>query len=78
MGRAYAGVLGYLAAAVTLTRGVIAGGGVEGTLLSAIAAMAIFAVTGFVLGSVAQVTVDQSVRERLESQLQATPTSAAN
>lgn len=73
MGRAYAGVLGYLAAALTLARGGIAGGGAEATLLSAIAAMAIFAVVGFVLGTVAQQTVDTAVRQQLESQLQATP-----
>ncbi len=69
MGRAYAGVLGYLAAAVTLARGVIASGGVEGTVLSAIAAMAVFATIGFVLGTIAQATVDQSVREQFESQV---------
>lgn len=70
MGRAYAGVLGYLAAAVTFTRGVIASGGIEGTMLSAIAALVIFAIIGFVLGTIAQVTVDQSVRQQLESQVQ--------
>lgn len=71
MGRAYAGVLGYLAAAVTLTRGVIASGGVEGTVLSAVTAMAIFAVIGFVLGTIAQATVDGAVRQRLEAQFEA-------
>lgn len=77
MGRAYAGVLGYLAAALTLARGVIAGGGAETTLLSAIAAMAIFAVVGFVLGTLAQSTVDNAVRQQLEAQLQTTPSVGA-
>lgn len=71
MGRAYAGVLGYLAAALTLFRGAIAHGGVESTLLTAVVAMAVFAVVGFVLGSIAQHTVDHAVRERLEAQLAA-------
>ncbi len=74
MGRAYAGVLGYLAAALTLIRGALAHGGVESTLLAAIAALAIFAVVGFVLGSIAESTVDQAVRQRLEAQLNATDT----
>ncbi|WP_425398280.1 hypothetical protein [Aeoliella sp.] len=78
MGRAYAGVLGYLAAAVTLARGVIASGGVEGTMLSAIAAMAIFAVIGFVLGTIAQTTVDQAVRQQFESQVQADSSTPAS
>ena len=72
MGRAYAGVLGYLASALTLVRGAVAGGGVENTLLAAIAALATFAVVGFVLGTIAQATVDAAVRDRLETQLQAT------
>ena len=69
MGRAYAGVLGYLAAALTLVRGFMASGGVEGTLMTAIAALVLFAMIGFVLGSIAQATVDQSVRQRLENSL---------
>lgn len=72
MGRAYAGVLGYLASALTMLRGAIAGSGVESTLLTAIASLAIFAVIGFVLGTIAQATVDGAVRERLEAQLRET------
>jgi VIT1/CCC1 family predicted Fe2+/Mn2+ transporter len=78
MGRAYAGVLGYLAAALTLVRGAIAHGGVEGTLLSSIAALAIFAVLGFVLGTIAEATVDQAVRQRLEAQLDTIQTTEAS
>lgn len=71
MGRAYAGILGYLAASLTLLRGVTAGGGVEGTLQTAIAALAVFTVVGWVLGTLAQATVDQAVGQRLQSQLAA-------
>jgi hypothetical protein len=78
MGRTYAGVLGYLAAALTLARGVIAQAGVEGTLMSAVALMATFAVIGFVLGSVAQATIDQAVGQRLAAQLDANPTIEAS
>lgn len=72
MGRAYAGVLGYLAASLTLARGSLAESGAEATLLSAIAALAIFAVIGCVLGTIAERTVDQAVRQRLEAELDAT------
>lgn len=77
MGRAYAGALGYLAATLTLARGVIAGAGLEGTLLAAMAAMAVFVPIGLVLGVIAQSTIDHAVRDRLESQLAASRTSAA-
>lgn len=78
MGRSYAGVLGYLAAAITLARGAISGSGLEGTLTTAIAAMAIFAVVGFVLGSIAQTTIDHSVRDQLENQLATNDTTPAS
>lgn len=77
MGRAYAGFLGYLAAALTLIRGALAHGGVEGTLLSAIMALAVFAIVGFVIGTIAEATVDQAVQQRLEAQLNATQTTQA-
>lgn len=69
MGRSYAGVLGYLAAAIVLTRGILMGSGVTGTLQLAIAAMALFATIGFVVGTIAQSTIDQSVRQQMELQL---------
>lgn len=72
MGRAYAGVLGYLAAALTLARGVWSGGGVEGTLLTMLAILPLFAAIGFVVGTIAQTTVDQAIREKLERELAAT------
>ncbi len=71
MGRAYAGVLGYLAAVLTLARGVWSGGGLEGTLLTMLAVMPLFAAIGFVVGTIAQTTVDQAMREQLELELAA-------
>jgi hypothetical protein len=71
MGRAYAGVLGYLAAVLTLARGVWSGGGLEGTLLTMLAVMPLFAAIGFVVGTIAQTTVDQAMREKLEVELAA-------
>jgi len=69
MGRIYAGILGPLAMAVMICRGIKDSAGVEGTLILAIAALAIYAIVGAVLGQIAQATVDESVRSKIERQL---------
>jgi hypothetical protein len=69
MGRVYAGVLGPLAMAVVLCRGWLGSGGVEGTLGLATLYLAIFSVVGALIGQIAQATVDESVRAKLEQQL---------
>jgi hypothetical protein len=69
MGRAYAGVLGPLAMAVVICRGWLVSGGVESTLIEATASLALFAIVGAILGQIAQSTVDESVRAKLEEQL---------
>ena len=69
MGRAYAGILGSLAMAVVICRGVIGSGGVANTLTTAIAYLAVFSLVGAIIGHIAQVTVDESVRTTLEQQL---------
>jgi hypothetical protein len=70
MSRVYAGILGPLAMAVVICRGLVGSGGVEGTLTSATAYLAIFSVVGAIIGHIAQSTVDESVRAQLEQQLQ--------
>ena len=69
MGRHYAGILGSMAMAVVLCRGAIDSGGVEGTLTMATLALVAFAVVGSVLGHIAQTTVDESVRQKIELEL---------
>ncbi|QDV75232.1 hypothetical protein K2D_35210 [Planctomycetes bacterium K2D] len=69
MGRAYAGVLGSLAWAVTFARGALVGGGIEGTAKSAFIAMAALAGVGYIVGRIAEVTVDEATRQRLQRQL---------
>jgi hypothetical protein len=69
MGRVYAGVLGTLAMAVVLSRGAMDSGGVEGTLTMAMVWMVVFAIVGSVLGQIAQATVDESVRFKIEREL---------
>jgi hypothetical protein len=69
MGRTYAGILGPLAMTVVICRGWLDAGGVIGTLNLAILALAAFAVLGAILGQLAQNTVDESVRAKLQQQL---------
>jgi short subunit dehydrogenase-like uncharacterized protein len=76
MGRIYAGILGPLAMTVIIVRGIKDSAGVEGTLTIAIVALAAYAVIGAVLGRIAQATVDESVRWKIEQQLATVP--AAN
>lgn len=69
MARAYAGVLGSLGMAVTLLRGAMHGGGFEGTVTTAVVAMFALAGVGWFVGQVAEATVDESVRQRLQAQI---------
>ena len=69
MGRIYAGIVGPLAMAVVICRGLVGSGGVESTLTTAIAYLAVFSVVGAIIGQIAQFTIDESVRSKLEQQL---------
>ena len=78
MGRTYAGVLGLLAMTVVICRGVMSSSGVEGTCTLAVLSMFGFACVGSVLGHIAQTTVDESVRAKIEQGLADTADRAAN
>ena len=69
MGRMYAGVLGPLAMAVVIVRGWLGAGGAEGTLSLATLYLVLFSVVGALIGQIAQSTIDESVRTKLEQQL---------
>ena len=69
MARTYAGVLGFLGMGITLLRGAIAGAGLEGTVSTAVTAMVALALVGFVVGWIAEATIDESVRAQMEKQL---------
>ena len=71
MGRTYAGILGPLAMVVIICRGIKDSAGLEGTLTMAIVALAIYAIVGSIVGQIAQATVDESVRLKIERQLEA-------
>ena len=69
MGRVYAGILGPLAMAVVICRGWFGSSGVENTLGQATIYLAIFSVVGALIGQIAQSTIDESVRSKLQQQL---------
>lgn len=69
MGRTYAGILGPLAMAVVICRGLVESGGVESTLSMATVYLVVFSIVGAVIGIIAQATVDESVRAKLEQEL---------
>ena len=69
MGRVYAGVLGPLAMAVVICRGWFGSGDAVSTLSLATVYLAIFSIVGALIGQIAQATIDESVRAKLEEQL---------
>jgi hypothetical protein len=71
MGRAYAGVLGPLAFAISIAKGVVAGSGIEGTLLAASAALFLFAAIGYVVGQTADYLVSESVQTQFRAAMAA-------
>lgn len=70
MAKAYAGVLGSLGMSVMLWRGVLADAGFEGTVRMAVVAMLAMALVGALVGWIAEATVDESVRNRLQKQIE--------
>ena len=77
MGRVYAGILGPLAMAVMICRGWLASSGVESTLSLATIYLVVFSVVGALIGQIAQSTIDESVRSKLEQQLSRAPERSA-
>jgi hypothetical protein len=69
VGRIYAGVLGPLALLTVLGRGLLHGGGADGTLVAGWFALVAFAGIGYVVGKVAGSAVEASIRERLAAEL---------
>jgi hypothetical protein len=70
LGRSYAGILGPGAFAAVLVRGVMRGGGIEGTLLSAWICLWAFAAVGYVAGRMAEWIVEESATARIAEEAQ--------
>ncbi len=77
MSRVYAGILGPLAMAVVICRGWLGSGGVDGTLSLATVYLVVFSIIGALIGQLAQTTIDESVRSKLEQQLAGNAENAA-
>jgi hypothetical protein len=68
MGREFAGILGLVAFSTTVLRGAFSGGA-DDALLTATIHLFAFAAAGWIIGSIAQHTVEQSVRARFEAEM---------
>jgi hypothetical protein len=77
MARIYAGILGLLAFAAVMARGVVHGGSAGATTWQAIVSLFAFATIGYCVGRTAQWVIDDSVRGQLTSQLQNKPSNPA-
>lgn len=71
MARSYAGILGLLAFLTCLARGLIQGSGPIALLAMACLLLFVFAATGCVIGWIAQRTVEEAVRGRVEAEVAA-------
>jgi len=71
MGRTYAGILGPLAFATVLFRGLIVSDGAAPTLKLAMICLFAFAILGLVIGRVAEATILESVKTRFDSEMRA-------
>lgn len=69
MARTYAGVLGPLAFAISLSRGLLAGGGIDSVLWAGWGCLIVFSVIGAVVGWIAETTVMESVNREIEKEV---------
>jgi hypothetical protein len=76
--RSYAGVLGCLAFATVVGRGLLHSSGLEATVGAAVAWMAAFGAIGFVVGRLARSIVEESVRSRMAEELSARAEASRN
>ena len=71
MGPSYAGILGTLAYVIVILRGVLQGYAVEGTIKLSILLLFVFAAIGYVIGKIAESTVEDSIQVQLQRELEA-------
>ena len=71
------GILGLLAFATMMARGVVHGGSASATIWQAAVSLFAFAAIGYAIGRTAQWVIDDSVRGQLTSQLEKKPSSPA-
>lgn len=76
MAGTYAGILGPLAFTTVIARSAIHGAGVNESILQAGLSLFGFALIGYVLGSLAQQAVEESVRQIIEREIAASEKTA--
>jgi len=69
--RTFAAVMALIGMQVTLLRAMKDGAGLEDTITTALAWMALLGAIGMIVGSIAQATVDESVRTMVEAEFAA-------
>ena len=71
MGPSYAGILGTLAYVIVILRGVLQGYAVEGTIKLSILLLFVFVAIGYVIGKIAESTIEDSIQVQLQRELEA-------
>ena len=71
MGPSYAGILGTLAYVIVILRGVLQGYAVEGKIKLSILLLFVFAAIGYVIGKIAESTIEDSIQVQLQRELEA-------
>ncbi len=71
MARQYAGIMASLGMTIVIMRSLRSGNAFEATVVSALFWMITLGFVGFIAASVAQNTIDESVRQRMEEELNA-------
>ena len=71
MARTYAAILAHVGMLVVLLRALKDGAGFDGTILQAVVTTALLGVVGLVVGSIAEATIDESVRSLVQAELDA-------
>lgn len=73
MARTYAGILAHVGMLVVLFRALKDGAGFDDTILTALISMGVLAAVGMIIGAIAEATIEESVRTRLQAELDALP-----
>lgn len=71
MARTYAGILALVGMQFVLFRALKNGAGFDGTILQALAAMGLLAAVGLIVGTIAEATIDESVRASVQADIDA-------
>jgi hypothetical protein len=71
MGRAYAGIFGLLAFGTVIARSLVRGGNMDTALITASWTLFVFAILGYIIGSIAERTIVEAVEITFHAQFRA-------